>query len=336
LTLVGELARAASSIDFEDAFEQVARRAAAAAGSKEAALATRSVLDTKETLIERPVRMLAEEPHFLSAWLSSHRNDFETRDRGMRWLRNPLEVLADTYRLLHLDALDGVAANRIWDHDKELLDRGLTFYRRLGERAVHGLPWAELDACLRDEEPSFGIDAATWSRVRAAHVGHQLGLEVLGVLPLLGARIGFYDLRLDDDLGVVIPERLLDPQHQEAMRRVLVPPPATRADEIVAAMGGTYFSREAPGFPPYVTKGAHFEKGEPLYIIEVMKMFNKIYAPFSGTIDAILIPDDGVVVRKGEPLFKVTPDERTVDDEDHEERDVRRRQAVKELLAQLV
>ena len=58
----------------------------------------------------------------------------------------------------------------------------------------------------------------------------------------------------------------------------------------------------------------HFEKGQPLYIIEVMKMFNKVNAPFSGTIDKILMErGDGVIVTKGQPLFKVTPDEKFVE-----------------------
>ena len=74
------------------------------------------------------------------------------------------------------------------------------------------------------------------------------------------------------------------------MRKVLVPPPATKADEIVAAMGGTYYA--AGGAAPArrsSTKGAHFEKGDPLYIIEVMKMFNKVYAPFAGTVTEVLV-----------------------------------------------
>ena len=99
------------------------------------------------------------------------------------------------------------------------------------------------------------------------------------------------------------------------MRKVLVPPPATRADEIVAAMGGTYYAQEAPHLPAFVTKGAHFETGDPLYIIEVMKMFNKVYASFAGTIDEVLVPTSGVVVRKGQPLFKVTPDEAIVEED---------------------
>lgn len=66
--------------------------------------------------------------------------------------------------------------------------------------------------------------------------------------------------------------------------------------------------------PAFVAEGMHFEKGQPLYIIEVMKMFNKITAPFSGTIDKILIQGgDGTIVQKGQPLFKVTPDEKFVE-----------------------
>jgi len=57
----------------------------------------------------------------------------------------------------------------------------------------------------------------------------------------------------------------------------------------------------------------HFEKGQPLFILEVMKMFNKVPAPFSGTIDEILIEGDGTIVSKGQPLFKVTPDEKFVE-----------------------
>ena len=39
-----------------------------------------------------------------------------------------------------------------------------------------------------------------------------------------------------------------------------------------------------------------------------MKMFNKVYAPFSGTITEILIDGEGVIIKKGQPLFKIKPD----------------------------
>jgi biotin carboxyl carrier protein len=84
------------------------------------------------------------------------------------------------------------------------------------------------------------------------------------------------------------------------------------SDEILAASGGMFYSREAPGMDKFVQAGSHFDKGDPLYIVEVMKMFNKIHAPFSGTIDKVLIEDDGVIIKKGQPLFKITPDEKIV------------------------
>ncbi len=318
LALVGELAREAQAIDFDYAFQQIARHQTAAAtrAGERAVAATRQVIELKETLLERPLAMLIDEPHFLSAWLSQHRSDFELAGDRVAWRRNPVEILAETYHLLHLDDQPGEpAAHRIWDHDQRLIDTALAFYARLAERVPDGTAWAELSAALEADTPCFGFDAAGWAQVCAAHRGHQLGLEILAVLPMIAARVGFYELRVNDELGIDIPERLHDPAHQEAMRKVLVPPPATRADEIVAAMGGTYFAQESPGMPAFVTRGAHFERGDPLYIIEVMKMFNKVHATFSGTIDEILVPEGGVVVRKGQPLFKVTPDERIVEED---------------------
>ena len=63
------------------------------------------------------------------------------------------------------------------------------------------------------------------------------------------------------------------------MARVLVPPPATKADEVVAEVGGMFYTQESPDRPPFVKAGDHFAKGQTLYIIEVMKMFNRVQAP---------------------------------------------------------
>jgi biotin carboxyl carrier protein len=176
------------------------------------------------------------------------------------------------------------------------------------------MSWVDLDETLAGEEPAFGFDDETWPLVRAAHAGHQLGLEILALLPLIATKVGFYDLELADDLTVVIPDRLHEPRHQDTMRKVLVPPPVTKADEIVAAMGGTFYAQEAPHLPPFVVGGAHFAKGDPLYVIEVMKMFNKVLATFDGTVTEVLV-ENGVVVRKGQPLFKIRPDEIVVEED---------------------
>jgi biotin carboxyl carrier protein len=134
------------------------------------------------------------------------------------------------------------------------------------------------------------------------------------MLFLIGGNTKFWDMKVEEDLEVTIPDYLTDPELQARMKKVLVPPPATKADEIVAVCGGMYYGQEAPGMPPFVCEGMHFEKDQPLYIIEVMKMFNTVRAPFSGTIDKIIMEGgDGTIVQKGQPLFKITPDEKFVE-----------------------
>ena len=92
-------------------------------------------------------------------------------------------------------------------------------------------------------------------------------------------------------------------------------------------MAGTYYCREAPHLPALVEEGQHFEVGQPLFIIEVMKMFNKVLAPFSGTITRNLMADsDGAVVAKGQAIFEIEPDEVVV--VESEEEIAERRRAV--------
>ncbi|MEO8604764.1 MAG: biotin/lipoyl-containing protein, partial [bacterium] len=305
LTQVGLLARQARAIDLEYAFHEIERHRIAALGPE-----ARPAFAMKETLLERPLHLLMREPHFLSAWLSQHMHDFAIADGRVVWQRNPVEILDATYALLDMSGGDGAAAECIWGHDRDLLDTALAFYRALAARIPAGTPWREIDARLRGPVAPFGLDAALWPRVQAAHVGHQLGMEILDVVPLLGAKADFFALRLADDLNPIIPDALRDAATQELAKKALSPPPEARSDEVVAAMGGVYWNREAPTLPLFVEVGSHFAKGQPLYIIEVMKMFNKVYAPFAGRIVEVFLHDNGASVRKGQPLFRVDPDEK--------------------------
>jgi biotin carboxyl carrier protein len=131
---------------------------------------------------------------------------------------------------------------------------------------------------------------------------------------MIAEKVKFFDFKVEQNLDVTIPVHLNDPDLQVRMKKVLVPPPVTKADEIVAVSGGMYYGQEAPGRPRFVTEGMHFDKGQPLYIIEVMKMFNTVRAQFSGTLDKIVITGgEGTIVQKGQPLFKITPDEKFVE-----------------------
>ena len=105
------------------------------------------------------------------------------------------------------------------------------------------------------------------------------------------------------------------------------------SDEIIAESGGMFYGRETPEHELYVKEGDHFNTGDPLFIVEVMKMFNKVYAPFSGTVDEVLVDTDGVIIRKGQPIFRITPDEKIVV-ESPEEIAARRRKVTDEFLQQ--
>ncbi|HEY3309464.1 MAG TPA: biotin/lipoyl-containing protein [Desulfuromonadaceae bacterium] len=334
LALVGTLKEEANKIDTVFAFVQMkkayAKRIAEQFPDDPQVLKNMSsLLDRKGTLITRPMDRLLEDPHLLSGWLSMNKKNFRIDNGKVVWLRNPLGVLYETYEYLHMSFRPHKpAAEIIWGHDNELLQESLRFSRTLREK--FGLArdeYFKLNELLQNDEPQGGFDAETWEQIRSAHFGYEAGLELLGMLFLIGDNNKFWDMRVEEDLEVTIPEYLNDPDLQARLKKVLVPPPATKADEIVSACGGMYYAQEAPGMPVFVTEGMHFEKGQPLYIIEVMKMFNKINAPFSGTIDKILVQGgDGTIVQKGLPLFKVTPDEKFVEVDPQEiEREKRER-----------
>ncbi|MCB9651361.1 MAG: biotin carboxylase [Deltaproteobacteria bacterium] len=313
LTQVGLLRHEASQLDVAYAWQNIIRRHKASAANPEVASAMMEAFVLKETLLQRPLDGLLEHPHVLSGWLSLNRHRYQISDGKLEWLDNPVRVLWDTYHYLNMERRPGAPpAHLIWPHDEALLKTALAFYDAL-ETRLGLLDFRALDARLRDPNPADGFDAETWARVRGAHAGHQLGLEVLGILPLVGEHTGFWELKVEDDLSCTIPERLLDPKLQADMKKVLAPPPATKADEVVAVTGGMFYAQEAPGKPAFISAGEHFEKGQTLYIIEVMKMFNRVPAPFSGTVDQVLVEGDGIIVHKGQTLFKVTPDERVVE-----------------------
>jgi len=323
LTAVGRLRQRAEALDVEHALGDIRRRLLAAEGDASSRKSLAECVDRKQSLLLRPVHKLFAEPHMLSGWLSIHRAAFTVSGGKTSFNTNPVELLADTYHYLNMDFRAGTPpAYMIWDHDNAVLQQARSFYAKAVE--LTGLSdWTALDVALRASTAPAGVSGVEWSAVRAAHLGFQAGMDVLLVLPYIAQSTGFHDLCVNDDLSIEIPDALLDPKHQAEMAKVLVPPPAARADEILAASGGMFYPREAPGAPSFVSEGQHFKAGDPLYIVEVMKMFNRVYAPFSGTIEKVLLHGEGVIIKKGQPLFKVIPDEQIVLDTPEQLRDRR-------------
>ena len=313
LTAVGELKQRANAMDLEYAWRQLAQ-AAVSDQSSEATRAIGSALELKKSLLIRPLEILLAEPHILSGWLSVNRDCYTVIDGKISWNENPVDLLADTYHFLNMDYVHGTpAANMIWDHDHELLREAVDFYDELNNR-LDAQDWVQLQSQLAEEEAPEGFDDDLWLRVQASHRGFQAGADILASLPSIAEATGFYQLTVNSDLSINIPEHLADEDLQSKMAKVLVPPPVAKSDEIVTQSGGMFYCRETPDHQAYVAEGDHFEAGDPLFIVEVMKMFNKVYAPFSGTIDKVLVDTDGTIISKGQAIFKITPDEIVVEE----------------------
>ena len=335
LTAVGELKQRANDLDLEYAYRQICNQVLAGAeGDAKAALS--ETLQLKESLLLRPLEILLSEPHILSGWLSLNRDCYTLIDGKICWNENPIELLAETYHFLNMDYIAGdkpPAAVMIWDHDDAILQNALAFYAELNTRVDAG-DWLELCSLLDTEAPPKGIDDALWTAIRAAHKGFQAGADIVALLPSIAEATGYYELTVNPDLSIHIPDRLTDDALQTAMAKVLVPPPIARSDEILAESGGMFYSRETPQHDVYVQEGDHFEAGDPLFIVEVMKMFNKVYAPFSGTIAKVMVETDGSIISKGQPIFKIVPDEVTVE-VSPEDVAARRREVTNQFLQQL-
>jgi acetyl-CoA carboxylase biotin carboxyl carrier protein len=82
---------------------------------------------------------------------------------------------------------------------------------------------------------------------------------------------------------------------------------ATAANVVTAPMVGTFYRAPSPDAPPFVEVGSKVKKGDPICIIEVMKLFTTIHAEWSGTVTEIGA-ENAKLAEYGQMLFVITPD----------------------------
>jgi len=80
--------------------------------------------------------------------------------------------------------------------------------------------------------------------------------------------------------------------------------PAETGHLVKSPMVGTFYRSASPGAKPFADVGAAIKEGEPICIIEAMKIMNEIEADKSGTITRILC-ENGQAVEFGQPLFVI-------------------------------
>ena len=83
---------------------------------------------------------------------------------------------------------------------------------------------------------------------------------------------------------------------------------AVRGDllEITAPMVGTFYRASAPGEPAFVELGSRISVGQPICILEAMKLMNELEAEVSGEVVEILV-ENGTPVEFGQVLMRVRP-----------------------------
>jgi acetyl-CoA carboxylase biotin carboxyl carrier protein len=85
------------------------------------------------------------------------------------------------------------------------------------------------------------------------------------------------------------------------------PPPLLAGTTVTAPSLGTFYRAPKPGEQPFVEIGAHVAEGDPLCLVEVMKLFTTVHAPCAGTVRAVHA-SDGDLVEFGQPLLSIEPD----------------------------
>ena len=73
---------------------------------------------------------------------------------------------------------------------------------------------------------------------------------------------------------------------------------------VTSPMVGTFYRASSPGGKPMVDVGSSVKQGEPVCIIEAMKIMNEIEATETGTITKVLC-ENGQSVEFGQPLFVI-------------------------------
>jgi acetyl-CoA carboxylase biotin carboxyl carrier protein len=81
--------------------------------------------------------------------------------------------------------------------------------------------------------------------------------------------------------------------------------PAAPAGQVIKSpMVGTFYRSASPGAKPFVEIGSTIKAGDPVCIIEAMKIMNEIESDCTGKVLQILC-ENGQAVEFGQPLFIV-------------------------------
>ncbi len=82
------------------------------------------------------------------------------------------------------------------------------------------------------------------------------------------------------------------------------PAPPPSGTPVTSPLAGTYYGSPRPGADPFVRVGIQVSAGDPIGLVEAMKVFNEITTDHSGEVVAVLV-ENGDTIAAGQPLIIV-------------------------------
>ncbi len=89
-----------------------------------------------------------------------------------------------------------------------------------------------------------------------------------------------------------------------ASSEMIVPDIDANTSTLRSPMVGTFYARPSPDEAPFVVEGSKVAAGDPMCLIEVMKLYTTIEATVDGVIESVLV-EEGKLVDFDQPLFVI-------------------------------
>lgn len=135
-------------------------------------------------------------------------------------------------------------------------------------------------------------------------VENLIGIAERAELAELRVRDGELEVQLSRQPAAVPLQPQPQPQPMVPVETAAGTAAPEEGEFINAPMPSRFYRSPAPDEPPFVQIGDTVNTGDSLAVLEVMKTYNPVEAPFSCEILEILA-EDGAAVEYGEPLFRV-------------------------------
>lgn len=89
-----------------------------------------------------------------------------------------------------------------------------------------------------------------------------------------------------------------------ALAPAATPAAATNRHTVLAPLVGTFYRSSSPGAKPFVEVGNRVQRGQPIGIIEAMKLMNEVVAEAAGVVVEILV-ENAQPVQYEQPLLVI-------------------------------